>query len=164
LLALDIAGAFNNAWHPGILARLWELNCPRNIYSIVKDFLQDRSAHIRLGDAASSKRVTRGCPQGSVLGPTLWNIIISDLITLLSKARNLEIVAFADDILLMIQSPSHPAVLATVVNTLQTIEEWYKKHRLEISKDKSALMPVFIRYSGIYRSHPNITAWGIKVV
>jgi hypothetical protein len=41
LLAPDIAGAFDNAWHPGILARLWEQKCPLNIYSIVKDFLQD---------------------------------------------------------------------------------------------------------------------------
>ena len=31
LLALDIAGAFDNAWHPGILARLWEQKCPPNI-------------------------------------------------------------------------------------------------------------------------------------
>jgi hypothetical protein len=66
LLALDIAGAFDNAWHPGILARLWELKCPPNIYSIVKDFLQDRNADIKLGEATSSKRVTRGFPQGSV--------------------------------------------------------------------------------------------------
>jgi hypothetical protein len=28
LLALDIAGAFDNAWHPGILARLWKLKYP----------------------------------------------------------------------------------------------------------------------------------------
>jgi hypothetical protein len=36
LLALDIAGAFDNAWYPGILARLWELKCPPNIYGIIK--------------------------------------------------------------------------------------------------------------------------------
>jgi hypothetical protein len=28
LLALDTAGAFDNAWHPGILAQLWKLKCP----------------------------------------------------------------------------------------------------------------------------------------
>ena len=33
----------------------------------------------------------------------------------------------------------------TAVNTLRTVEEWCKKHRLGISKDKSALMPMFIR-------------------
>jgi len=31
LLAQNIAGAFDNVWHPGILARLWKLKCPPNI-------------------------------------------------------------------------------------------------------------------------------------
>jgi len=106
LLALDIPGAFNNAWHPAVLARLWEQKCPPNIYIIIKDFLLDQNAHIRLGDAISTKSVTKGCPQGSVSGPTLWDIIISGLIEILSKAPNLEIVTFADDILLIPRS--HP--------------------------------------------------------
>ena len=29
LLALDIEGAFDNAWHPGMLARLWEIKCSK---------------------------------------------------------------------------------------------------------------------------------------
>ena len=136
-------------------SRLWELKCPPNVHTIVKDFLQDRSAHIRLGDATSSKSVTTGCPQGSASGPSLWNIIISDLIVLLSKAPNLQTVTFTDDILLMIQGHSHPAVLTTVVNTLRTIEDWCKKHRLEISKDKSALMPMFIRNRVIQKPFQN---------
>lgn len=66
LLALDIAGAFDNAWHPGILARLRKLKCPPNTYNMVKDFLCDCMAHVTLGNSLSSKRVTKGCPQGSV--------------------------------------------------------------------------------------------------
>jgi hypothetical protein len=164
LLALDIAGALDNAWHPAILARLWELKCLLNIYTIVKDFLQDRNVSVRVGDATSSKRITRGCLQGSVSGPTLWNIIISDLIVQLSKVPNLEMVTFANNILLMIWGPSHSAVLTTVVNTFRTIEVWCTKHRLEISKVKSALMPMYLRDRDKYRSHPEIAAWGLKVV
>jgi len=50
LLALDIAGAFDNAWHPGILAQLWKLNCLPNIYSLVRDFLRERTAHVAMGN------------------------------------------------------------------------------------------------------------------
>jgi len=77
---------------------------------------------------------------------------------------NLEIVTFADDIMIMIQGPSHSAVLTMVVNTLCTTEDWCKKHRLEISKNKSALMPMFIRNRNTYKSHPKISSWGLNVV
>jgi hypothetical protein len=141
LLALDIAGAFDNAWHPGILARLCKLNCPPNIYGLVRDFLSKRTAHVTVGNSVSSKRVTKGCAHGSVSGPTLWN----DLIALLSSAPNVSIVVYADDLMIIIQGPSSAAILNTLQNTLQTIEKWCTEHRLEICKEKSALMPMFTR-------------------
>jgi len=143
LLALGIAGAFYNAWHPGILARLWKLKCPPNIYRMVRDFLSDRTTHVTLENSSNSKRVTKRCPQGSVSGSALWNIIISDLIALLFNAPNLKIVVFADDIMAVMQGPSLLAIFKTLQTTLQTIEDWCKEHKLEISKDKSALMPLF---------------------
>jgi len=164
LLALDIAGAFDNAWHPGILARLWKLKCPPIIYSIVRDFLRERAAQVTLGNSVSSKRVTKWCPQGSVSGPTLWNIIINGLIALLSNVPYVKIVVFADDIMIMIQGPTPLAILITLQSTLQTIEDWCKEHRLEISKEKSALMPMFLRNREVYKRHPTIVAWGINVV
>jgi hypothetical protein len=66
---------------------------------MVKDFLCKRTAHVRVGNTISSKNVTKGCPQASVSGPTLWSIIISDLITLLSNETNVKTVVFADDIM-----------------------------------------------------------------
>ena len=60
LLTLDIAGAFVNAWHPGILAQLWKLNCPSNTYSMVRNFLSDRMAQVTLRNSSSSKHITKG--------------------------------------------------------------------------------------------------------
>jgi hypothetical protein len=51
-----------------------------------------------------------------------------------------------------------------VQRTLRTIEDWCKEHKLEISKEKSALLPMFIRNREIYKSNPTITTWGLKVV
>jgi hypothetical protein len=115
LLTLDIAGAFNNAWHPGILARLRKLKCPPNTY-MVKDFLCDRTVHVMLGNSISSKRVTKGCPRGLVSGPTSCNII-SDLIPLFSNEANIKIVVFADDMIMM-QGLSLPDILKIMQTTL----------------------------------------------
>ena len=37
-------------------------------------------------------------------------------------------------------------------------------HKLEIYKDKTSLMPMFIRKSDTYKNHPEIKLWGLKVV
>jgi hypothetical protein len=121
-------------------------------------------AHVTLGNSFSSKRVTKGCPQGSDSGPTLWNIIISGLTALLSNAPNLKIVVFANDIMITMQGTSLPAIFTTLQTSLQIREEWCKEHRLEISKDKSALMPMFTTNSEEYKCHPTTVAWGIKLV
>jgi len=164
LLALDIAEPFDNAWHPGILAQLRKLKCPPNMFNMVKDFLRDHTAHVTLRNSLSSKRVTKGCPQGSVSGTTLWNIIISDLIKLLSNEAKVKIVVFANDIMIMTQGPSLPDILKIMQTTLQTIDNWCKENRLKISKDKLALMPMFTRNKEVLKSHPTISKSGIKIV
>jgi retron-type reverse transcriptase len=111
VLALDITEAFDNAWLPKFLARLRKLKCPPNTYNMVKDFLCDRTAHVTLGISLSSKQLIKGSPQGSVSEPTLWNIIISDLTTLISNKANVKIVVLADDIVIMKQEPSLPESL-----------------------------------------------------
>jgi hypothetical protein len=73
-------------------------------------------------------------------------------------------VVFTDDIMVMMQGPSLPAILTTLQTTLQTIEDWCKELRLEISKDKSALMPMFTRIREEYKRYPTIVEWGIKTV
>jgi hypothetical protein len=71
---------------------------------------------------------------------------------------------YADDIMIMIHGPSTAAILNTLQNTLQTIEKWCTEHRLEISKEQSALMPRFTRNRDEYKRHPTTVAWGINVV
>jgi hypothetical protein len=66
--------------------------------------------------------------------------------------------------MIMIQGPSSAAIFNTLQNTLQTIEKWCTEHRLEISKEKSALMPMFTRNRDKYKRHPTTVAWGINVV
>ena len=125
-------GAFNNAWHPGILAQLRKLKCPPNTYNMVKDFLSDRTAHVMLGNSLSSKRVTKGCPQGSVSGPTLWNIIIGDLITLLSNETNVKIVVFADDI--SVNTPWYTQMVKHGLNSINANKNKKKGLKVNLMK------------------------------
>ena len=53
----------------------------------------------------AEKLVTYGCPQGSTLGPDLWNVVMYSLLRRLS-ANNIECVAYADTLIVIIAANS----------------------------------------------------------
>ncbi|KAK9701516.1 Reverse transcriptase (RNA-dependent DNA polymerase) [Popillia japonica] len=124
-LFVDISGAFDNLWWPALYERLRQMNCPQQIYKIVRSYCQDRYANMRCpGETISkkltkgrcpgetiSKKLTKGCPQGSICGPIFWDIIMSDLLRTLEQLGETEAnVAYADDLLLIITADSRAAI------------------------------------------------------
>ena len=77
--SLDVKGAFDAAWWPSILFNLKNLNCPRNLYNLVRDYFHNRSATLSFNSCVAMKKVTKGCPQGSCCGPGVWNVLYNSL-------------------------------------------------------------------------------------
>ena len=62
----------------------------------LKNFLQDRTITVRSNNAYSDTRtLTKEVPQGSVLSPLLFNVMMSDFP---HPDKNIELELFADDI------------------------------------------------------------------
>ena len=51
-----------------------------------------------LGNESIKVNISRGCPQGGVLSPLLWSMVIDELLTRL-KRLGFDVQAFADDLL-----------------------------------------------------------------
>jgi hypothetical protein len=84
------------------------------------------------------RAVSRGCPQGSCLGPGLWNIFYNSLLNIKFKSGT-KIIAFAD-LLLLIRGKS-VRELENIANTeLKKISTWARENKVRFNDKKSKTM------------------------
>ena len=75
----------------------------------IKDFLQERTFQVRVDQALSeTKEQTNGTPQGSVISPTLFNVLVNDVSKIEKNFPQIAIGQFADDISTWVKADHAP--------------------------------------------------------
>lgn len=156
---LDIAGAFDSAWWPTIHERLRSLRCPRNLHSLIRSYLQDRGLSFSLGSCRVQRRIDQGCPQGSILGPILWLVIINTLLTGVTLPEGVQIYAYADDVWLLISANSRKVLEDRSTEALTAVSRWGVRNRLSFAAHKSCCTLL----KGKLERRPYVTMSGDRV-
>ena len=98
-------------------------------------YLTDRHHYVQIGNSKSNvQKVERGVPQGSILGPILFNIFIND-INLCSDL--LKMVLFADDTTVLLSDPDANKLTELMTLELIKLQQWIKCNKLKINGDKT---------------------------
>lgn len=139
IISLDIEGAFDNAWWPALKHQLALRKCPKNIYALVCSYLQDRKIMVNYARATSQRETTKGCVQGSIGGPTFWNIILDPLLHKLED-EGVYCQAFADDVVLVFSGHTIGWMEESANSTLETIVEWGVQNKLKFAAHKTNAM------------------------
>ena len=75
----DIRKAFESVWVDGLCWKLGNFGISRQVCGIITSFLSERTATVSVGKGISSQfSIERGVPQGTVLGPHLYNLFVAD--------------------------------------------------------------------------------------
>ena len=144
ILLLDLSAAFDTVDHKTLLNILWyELGFRGDVYKWFVDFLSYRSQAVSVeGQTSDFKENKWGVPQGSVVGPFLFNIYVRNLLKLMEDA-GFTIHGYADDhqILFSFQIDFQVAAIRrTMPQCLDLISNWMKKNFLKLNPSKSQVI------------------------
>lgn len=85
--------------------------------------------------------IKAGVPQGSILGPSLWNGMYDGVLTQELPA-GVEIVGFADDIVMTVTGESLAEVEASATESIRRVASWMQKAKLQIAHHKTEILLV----------------------
>jgi hypothetical protein len=111
----------------------------RYLLATLKSYLTDRTVTYRDGSVEVSKACTKGCPQGSVLGPAPWNSVL-DMYLDSELLPNTEIIAYADDIAIVVRATTRQELRDHIRESVERLTEWALRQKLTISGTKKKIM------------------------
>ncbi|XP_055589179.1 uncharacterized protein LOC129741467 [Uranotaenia lowii] len=139
IVSLDLAKAFDRTWRPGILKALEKAKVGNRIYQVVSNFLKNRSFYVAVAGTHSSIRPQdTGVPQGSVLSPTLFILVMNGIFEYIP--RNISVLIYADDILLVVGSKFIAVCRKKLQFGIDCILKWADKNGFTINARKSTLL------------------------
>jgi hypothetical protein len=135
-LFLDIERAFDKVWTAGLIAKLIKAKIPPHLMHVIHNYLQNRAFSVTHGNSYSSLHpIQAGVPHVSLLGPTLFNIYINDIPSIINDS-NVAISVFADDTYL---SGSVDIAVGKLNAVIARLEPWFRKWGIQVNTKKCAI-------------------------
>ena len=80
VMTADQSSAFDTVHHPYLIEKLRLYNVGQEALDWFQDYLTHRTQYVQIGGARSNMTsITRGIPQGSVIGPLLYSVFVNEL-------------------------------------------------------------------------------------
>lgn len=129
----DFSKAFDKVDHPTLIIKLRNFGVHGQLLMLLSSYIKNRSQYVAINNFKSDCiDVTSGVPQGSHLGPLLFNIFINDIDKCFTVTKH---VVYADDLKIYHRINS-TADYDTLQSDLNKFSEFCKLHKFFINLDK----------------------------
>ncbi|CAB0044063.1 unnamed protein product [Trichogramma brassicae] len=137
-IMFDVTGAFDHLrWE--LLEELKRRDCPSDLLLLVGSYLSDRRVSVQGVSDTITHKLSKGCPQGFILGPSFWNLCADELLRTIEQAGGLGYM-YADDLIILVMARSRREVERKAQPLVDTISNWFTKRELQISKSKTEMV------------------------
>lgn len=134
MITLDVRNAFNSArWVDILTALSGGVHAPGYLVGLVENYFSGRTLEY---GARHERVVTAGVPQGSVLGPALWNALYDGLLRV-ELPEGAQLVAFADDVALLVTAKDTLNLRIYGEESLRRVKGWLQTACLELAVHKT---------------------------
>ena len=134
-LLTELYKAFDCIPHDLFIAKLETYGFQIDALKLIYDYLSNRKQRVKINETFSSwKDIEFGVPQGSILGPLLFNIHLCDVFYFL---EDLDIASYADDTTINTVKENKESVIKTLETSSVILFKWFENNFMKAKSDKS---------------------------